>query len=167
MSAPGDQARASVRVGLPRELAFRVFTEEIDRWWRRGVAHRVMKGDGSVLCLEGFVGGRLFESFEGARGPRVVQTGTVTAWEPPARFVFEWRAVNFAEGEKTEVEVTFEPTSSGTVVTVTHRGWGAIRADHPVRHGQDVRAFLARLGGWWGGLLTSLREHAAARSPDT
>lgn len=154
----GDRARASVQVAVPRDEAFRIFTEEIDRWWRRGLAYRVMKGDGGVLCLEGFVGGRLFESFEGPGGPRVVPTGTVTAWEPPGRFAFEWRAVNFAPDEKTEVEVTFEPRGEGTLVTVTHRGWDAIRGDHPVRHGKDVAGFLRMKALWWGALLGSLRE---------
>ena len=60
-------------------------------------------------------------------------------------------------------EVLFEPSPSGTRLTVTHRGWRALRADHPVRHGQEVAAFIRMMGTWWGDLLTSLREHAASR----
>jgi hypothetical protein len=77
--------------------------------------------------------------------------------------VLTWRAVNFAPEEETEVEVLFEPSPSGTLVTVCHRGWSKIRPDHPARHGQDVRAFLQGMGHWWGDLLTSLREHEPAR----
>jgi hypothetical protein len=77
--------------------------------------------------------------------------------------VFEWRAANFAPSEKTEVEVSFEPSASGTLVTVTHRGWSRIRPDHPARHGEDVPAFLRTLGLWWRDLVNALREHATER----
>jgi uncharacterized protein YndB with AHSA1/START domain len=154
---PGDQARASVHVKVAREDAFRIFTEEIDQWWRRGLRYRVMRGNQGILHLEPRVGGRLFEATPGDAA--AVETGRVTAWEPPERFVFEWRAINFAPEEKTEVEVLFEARAEGTLVTVTHRGWAKIRANHPVRHGEDVTPFIRRMGMWWADLLTSLREH--------
>lgn len=157
----GDQARASVLVRVPVEEAFRIFTEEIDRWWRRGVQFRASGKRRGVLYLEPRVGGRLFEAFETASGERVVQTGTVTAWEPPQRLVFEWRATNFAPLERTEVEVVFAPSPSGTTVTVTHRGWSRIRPDHPARHRKDVVEFIRMMGMWWGDLLSSLRDHAS------
>jgi uncharacterized protein YndB with AHSA1/START domain len=149
-----------VHVRVAQAEAFRIFTEEIDQWWRRGLRYRV-GGKGGILHLEPRVGGRLFESFDTSPAARVVETGRVIAWEPPARLAFEWRAVNFAPLEKTEVEVLFEPSAGGTLVTVTHRGWSKIRPDHPVRHRLDVGPFLRMVGLWWGDLLTSLREHAA------
>ena len=85
--------------------------------------------------------------------------GSITAWRPPAFFSFEWRATNFAPGESTRVEVTFEAVPTGTRVTVVHAGWAALRDDHPVRHGQPSAAFLRAKGLWWGDLLTALREH--------
>ncbi|MBX3192065.1 MAG: SRPBCC domain-containing protein [Labilithrix sp.] len=159
---PGDQARVSVLVEVPPDAAFRIFTEEIDQWWRRGLRYRVAGKRRGIIRLEGGVGGRLFESFEGASGTKVVETGKVTAWDPPKRLVFEWRAVNFASAEKTEVEIVFEPSPSGTRVTVVHRGWAAIRPDHPARHGLEVSPFIRMMGMWWGDLMTSMREHAAA-----
>jgi uncharacterized protein YndB with AHSA1/START domain len=161
---PGDQTRVSVLVAVPPAVAFRVFTEEIDQWWRTGMRYRIGKNR-SVIRLEPGVGGRLFESFESASGTRVHETGRVTAWDPPSRVAFEWRAVNFAPAEKTEVEVVFEPSASGTLVTVTHRGWSKIRPDHPVRHGQEVAAFLRRHGLWWRDLMSAMREHIASQSP--
>lgn len=161
---PGDVARATVRVDVPPEEAFRVFTEEIDLWWRRGIAYRVAGSGPGFIRLEPGVGGRLYEAYETASGERVHEAGVVTAWEPPSRLAFEWWAVNFAPSERTEVEVVFEPARRGrTLVTVTHRGWAEIRPDHPARHGKPVPAFVAMLGMWWGGLLTSLREHARGR----
>ena len=55
----------------------------------------------------GQVDGRLFEALGEGRDARVVDTGRITAREPPSRFVLEWRAVNFAPEETTEVEVSF------------------------------------------------------------
>jgi uncharacterized protein YndB with AHSA1/START domain len=161
VSAPerGDQARASVLVKVEPREAFRIFTEEIDAWWRGGLAYRLGR-DRSVVHLEPKLGGRLFETFHTASGQQIEQTGSITAWQPPALFVLEWRAVNFAPDEQTEVEVRFEPAPSGTLVTVTHRGWKRIRADHPVRHGQDSPAFIGTMAGWWGSLLSALRERA-------
>ncbi len=157
----GDQARATVSVAVAPAEAFRIFTEEIDQWWRRGVRFRNAGRRRGVVHLEGGTGGRIYESFDTAAGPRVVETGRVTVWEPPSRLVLEWRIANFAPGESTEVEVIFAPTASGTMVTVTHRGWSKIRADHPARHGQAVVAFLRAMAMWWGDLLTSVRAHAA------
>jgi uncharacterized protein YndB with AHSA1/START domain len=155
---PGDQASVSVLVKVPPAEAFRVFTEEIDGWWRTGLRYRIGKRR-SVVHLEPKLGGRLFEAFETGAGEKVKETGRVTCFEPPSRLVLEWRAVNFAAGEKTEVEVLFARSPSGTLVTVCHRGWSKLRADHPVRHGADAPSFLRSMGQWWGGLMTSLREH--------
>jgi uncharacterized protein YndB with AHSA1/START domain len=163
---PGDQARVTVLVEVEPALAFHVFTEEIDQWWRRGAKFRLSGKSHGILRLEPGVGGRLFESFSSPSGiARVIETGRVTAWEPPSRLVFEWRAANFAKDEKTEVEIVFEATASGnTSVTVTHRGWSAIRPDHPARHSQEVAPFLRSMGMWWGDQMTSLREHARSHS---
>jgi uncharacterized protein YndB with AHSA1/START domain len=160
----GDQASVSVLVKVPPAEAFRIFTEEIDGWWRKGRRYRIGKNR-SVVHLEPKLGGRLFESFETPAGAKVKETGRVTCFEPPSRLVLEWRAVNFAPDEKTEVEVRFEASPSGTLVTVCHRGWSRIRADHPVRHGQEPSAFLRDMGRWWGDLMTTLREHAGSDPP--
>ncbi len=157
--SPGDEARVSLLVKVPVADAFRYFTEDIDQWWRRGLRYRLGRGR-SVLHLEPKLGGRLFESFDTSHGEKVVATGTVTHWAPPFTFRLEWRAVNFAPNEKTEVEVRFDPSPSGTLVTVVHRGFSALRPDHPLRHGESTVAFIRMMGLWWGDLMGSLREHA-------
>jgi uncharacterized protein YndB with AHSA1/START domain len=150
----------SVLVEVEPAEAFRVFTEEIDAWWRGGSKYRLGRSR-SVLHLEPKLGGRLFESFQTKAGERVRETGRVTCWEPPLRLVLEWRAANFASEEKTEVEVQFAPSPSGTLVTLEHRGWSQIRPDHPARHGQDSPAFIRSTGLWWADLMSSLRERVA------
>lgn len=160
MTAPAaDRAVVTVSVDVPPDVAFDVFTRETDLWWGRGRRYRVGGTSPGVLSFEPRAGGRLFEQYESASGPRAHDIGTVLVWEPPTRLVFEWRAANFAPAERTEVEVRFEPTRRGTRVTVEHRGWAAIRPDHPARHGQEPARFLAELGGWWGDLMSALRRH--------
>lgn len=161
----GDRATVSVLVEVSPAEAFRIFTEEIDVWWRKGLRYRIGKRR-SVVHLEAKLGGRLFESFETAAGSsKLKETGRVTCFEPPSRLVLEWRAVNFAPDETTEVEVLFAPSPSGTLVTVCHRGWSRIRPDHPVRHGQAAPSFLREMGLWWAGLMRSLRERAESNLP--
>lgn len=164
MTDPSDSVRVTVSVAVEPEIAFQVFTEDINLWWRRGRRYRIAPGDRGILHLEPKLGGRLFESFDVASGQKVVQTGEITVWEPPHRVVFDWRAVNFAPSETTHVEILFEPTRTGTRVTLTHTGWSKIRPDHPVRHGEQTQAFLRSLGMWWGDLLTAWRVRVASSS---
>lgn len=168
MNAPpprGDRASASVGLPVPPDEAFRLFTEEIALWWRRGRRFRHAGDERGLIAIEPGVGGRLFESFGPAGAETVVELGRVTTWEPPARLAFTWRAANFAPHEHTRVEVRFEPRGDGTLVTVVHSGWSALPADHPVRHGEDVAAFIRRTGMWWGELLSTLRLHALGQGP--
>ena len=162
-SIPGDQATVSVFVAVEPEVAFEVFTKEVDLWWRRGPKYRLAGRRPGTLCFEPGLGGRLFESFETESGTQVYEAGRVIAWEPPDRLAFKWRNANFAPDESTEVEVLFEKAGAGTRVTVQHRGWAAIRRDHPARHGLEGPAFSRTMGLWWGDQLTALREHVEIR----
>ena len=87
--------------------------------------------------------------------------------EPGARLGFEWRAVNFKPGETTFVDVLFERSNSGTLVTVRHHGWEGIREGHPARHGLVGAPFARMMGMWWGSLMSGLREHVLERGPRT
>jgi uncharacterized protein YndB with AHSA1/START domain len=153
-----------VGLAVTPEAAFRLFTEQMDLWWRRGRRFRIAPGDRGLVAMEPGVGGRVFESWHDAGGvERVHEIGRVQVWEPPQRLVFSWRGINFAAGESTEVEVLFARTESGhTQVSVEHRGWAALRPDHPVRHGQAVPAFIRTMGLWWGDQLTALRRRGTA-----
>jgi uncharacterized protein YndB with AHSA1/START domain len=163
MPPPGDQATVTVTVAVDPAEAFEIFTQNIDQWWRRGPRFRNARGDRGFIRIEPGVGGRVFESFDTGSGERVIEIGRTQVWDPPKRLLFEWRNVNFAPAEHTEVEVQFQPSPSGTRVTVVHRGWSKLRLDHPVRHGLSGTEFTRMIGLWWGELLTSLREQAEAR----
>ncbi len=157
----GDQVRVTLAVAVPQDVAFDIFTNEIDRWWRKGPRFREIGMSAGMIRLEAGVGGRLFESVESGGVERVFVVGRVRAWEPPSRLVFTWKNQVFAANEDTEVEVTFAATASGTLVTVVHRGWAGLRPDHPARHSMPVDEFIRSLGGWWGDLMSSMRMLAA------
>jgi uncharacterized protein YndB with AHSA1/START domain len=163
VTGTGDAASVSVLVRVAPADAFDVFTREIDLWWKQGPQFRIAGRRRGQLFFECGAGGRLFETFESARGPRTFEVGKVTLWDPPRRLELEWRGVNFKPGEKTSVEVTFAESASGTLVTVRHQGWSSLPEDHPVRHGLVGPAFSRMIGLWWGQLMTSLREHVETR----
>lgn len=71
----GDQVKVSVLVDVEPAVAFEVFTTEIDRWWRRGVAYRVAGRRPGVLVLEPELGGRIFEQYETPNGSRTFERG--------------------------------------------------------------------------------------------
>lgn len=160
-----DLVKVSVTVATDVATAFAMFTEETNLWWRTGPKFRIAGKQRGVLRFEPRLGGRLVEEFESPSGLRAFTIGSITVWQPPVRFQFEWRGVNFAAGESTRVEVLFEAVPAGTRVTIRHSGWASLRPDHPVRHGQTGPAFIQRTGLWWGELMTSFREFAAERQP--
>jgi uncharacterized protein YndB with AHSA1/START domain len=147
-------ARVTTFVAVAPRDAFEVFTDEIDRWWGQGPRYRAPRGAG-VLSFRGGANRALVETYaDGA----VREIGRVLVWQPSERLVFEWRNSNFAPREVTEVEVVFEARNGGTRVTLEHRGWDALPKDHPARHGEiDDAVVVARIGSWWGQLLTYFR----------
>jgi uncharacterized protein YndB with AHSA1/START domain len=163
-SVIGDRARVSVSVAIPPSRAFQLFTADIDQWWRRGMKFRHSPSRSSLLCIEPQVGGRLFEEFETEGTKHIIEVGRVRAWEPPRLLAFSWRNANFAPHEQTEVEIQFEPTASGTLVTVTHSGLATLPAKHPARHGLQGAEFSRMIGLWWGEQMSSLRLACAAAS---
>jgi uncharacterized protein YndB with AHSA1/START domain len=156
----GDKVRVQTFVQLNIGRCFDVFTLELDSWWRRGRAYRVGGKHEGALHLEPKVGGRVFQAY-GEGGARVHDIGVIIAWAPPNHFAFTWRGMNFAPSDpSTTVEVWFEASGEGTRVTLEHRGFAALRDDHPVRHGAAAVEFIAEMGRFWGSLVTALRLYA-------
>jgi hypothetical protein len=162
---PGDGATVAVFVAVAPEDAFDVFTREIDLWWRTGPKYRIAGKRRGRLYFEPGTEGRLFETFETASGSRTFEIGKVTVWEPPARLALVWRNVNFTPDEATQVDVSFDARGDGTLVTVRHSGYAALRPGHPARHGREAAAFSRMIGLWWGDLMTALRMHVIESRP--
>ena len=151
MSSAPDSVVVTTVVAADATTTFSLFTEDVNSWWKQGPRFR---GAGGTLQFEPGEGGRLVQrDIDGSE----FEFGRISVWKPGDRLVFGWRNRNFAEGELTEVDVQFEAVGTSTRVTVVHRGWGALRADHPARHGLEGAAFGAMMGVWWGDQALSLR----------
>ncbi len=119
-----NSVTVTVVVRAEPEAAFRMFTGEIEAWWKRGPQYR--SGDGVLR----FDSDRLLEGD--------VELGRVLAWEPGRRLLVEFRNWRLSRGEPSEVEVRFEAVGDGTRVTV-----------HPQRLGSTAhRRGGVSDGGW-------------------
>lgn len=116
-SGPADAVTKTIVVGCGVNVAFRVWTEQINTWWPRG--HSRSGDPGTSVFIESHVGGRIYE-----RTPEGIEHdwGKVTAWDPPRYFAYHWYLGSSAE-QPTQVEVHFVPEAQGgTRVDVSHRG---------------------------------------------
>ncbi len=157
MSSATDSVVVTTVVAADVDETFTLFTEDVNVWWKQGPRFR---GAGGTLRFEPREGGRLIQ--QDSDGSEF-EFGRISVWKPGERLVFGWRNRNFAPSELTEVEVQFEAVGASTRVTVVHRGWDALRPDHPSRHGLEDSAFGAMMGVWWGDQALSLRLWAKAR----
>jgi hypothetical protein len=130
-SPPPASVRVTVTVGVDPATAFTVFTEEIDQWYRRGLATMAGHRPATTLRFEPGVGGRLLEvgdetETDGEADAEPRELGRLTVWEPGERLVF-------VDARGTEVDVTFTaiPAEAGdgdgdgddrTRVVLEHRG---------------------------------------------
>lgn len=134
-----DRVSVTLVVRANPAAAFRMFTDEIDAWWKRGPQYR--RGEAAMR----FEADRLLEGD--------AEIGRVLAWEPGCRLRLELRNWSLGRGEPSEVDVQFDAVGDGTRVTVVHRGWGA----RPT----GAAEFRTVVGLWWGTLLTGLKRALA------
>lgn len=165
-----DAVTAMIEVAVDPATAFEVFTGEIGDWWesaqrlRSGAGPRVSIGRGpghtGTLRFEPGANGRLLEVYDDAEGDPF-EVGRVLVWKPAHRLVFQWRQGNFRPGQVTEVEVRFEVLGAGTRITLEHRGFDALSADHSARHGLGTgEAFTRMMVGFWSEVLGGLKRQA-------
>jgi uncharacterized protein YndB with AHSA1/START domain len=110
--------RKSIHVRLPVEEAFRLFTEDIGRWWP--LASHSTGGEMAETCImEGHAGGRIYEvRKDGSQD----DWGKVLVWEPPGHLVYTWHPGRSPETAQ-RVEMSFQPEGESTRVTLIHKGW--------------------------------------------
>jgi uncharacterized protein YndB with AHSA1/START domain len=123
--------RRTITVRCALDRAFRVFTEDIGKWWPLGthsVAEYTYGGrvKATTAVLEGRTGGRVYEVMADGRECHWAE---VLEWEPPTRLVLAWKP-NPDRPSPTEVEITFTDVGDGqTRVDVEHRGWERLGED--------------------------------------
>lgn len=121
-------ATAQVTVDASPEDAFRIFTEEIGLWWRRGTPYWNDAERGLSVRIEPGVGGRFVEVYDLETGSGF-EVGRVTVWEPGRCLAFTWINLGWPEGVNTDVAVTFEPDGEQTVVRLRHSGFERLGPD--------------------------------------
>lgn len=130
-----DRVSVTTVVRTDPQTAFRLFTGEVDLWWKRSSRFR-LHGGLMRLDADGL--------WEGE-----TKIGRTLDWQPGARLLIESWTWTFRPGEHTEVEVRFEPIGDGTRVTVEHRGWA------PRERAGEFRTVV---GLWWATLLPGIQQ---------
>lgn len=145
--------RKSVTVRADPERAFDIFVSAMGDWWLK--SHSLTASGQRTVVVEPFVGGRWYEI--GTAGEEK-EWGRVLACEPPKLILFAWQLNAdwvFDPDFRTEVEVTFEPTTDGgTMVRLEHRDLANYGAK-----ANEARASLDSEGGW-AGLLGAFAARA-------
>jgi Activator of Hsp90 ATPase homolog 1-like protein len=111
--------RQSTLVRSDARHTFDTFVATIGVWWP---VQPFSAGKDRVrdVTVENHLGGRVYESWDDGTE---IDWGTITAWQPPARFVMTWNGTP----APTEVEFTFAALGPAlTRVAVEHRGWEAL-----------------------------------------
>ena len=135
----------SAVVSATPERAFEVFTEEIATWWPYETHSVEGSSDGDTVprtvVFETGPDGRIYEIMSTGEEAHWANVG---AWDPPHRFVLEWK-VNPKAIATTEVEVRFMPEGDGTRVELEHRGFE--------RLGEKAESTYESYAGGWPTVL--------------
>lgn len=107
-----------VKVNIPVEAAFHLFTEKAGSWWPLS-SHSVAGDEADTCIVEGWVGGRFYEI---VKDRSEHEWGKVIEWEQNKKVV-----LMFHPGRPVEtagvVEFLFEEVGNGTLITLSHSGW--------------------------------------------
>jgi len=123
-----EPLRKQLKVGLPPEDAFRLFTEGIGRWWPLAT-HSVGLEKAQSCFFEAWVGGRIVEVLQDGRES---EWGRVLVWQPHEKVAFHWypgRGPDTAQ----KVTVTFSQIPGGTQVELVHTGWETLGTEAQAR----------------------------------
>ena len=121
-----------VRVDLPVDGAFSLFTDQIGAWWPLAT-HSVGGAESTVA----FADGQIVESMPDGRQ---CIWGTVLRWQPPNHLSFTWHPGQDPEPH-TLVDVDFVAEGARCLVTLTHSGWERIEL-------HDLAGLDGYLQGW-------------------
>jgi uncharacterized protein YndB with AHSA1/START domain len=143
-----QEVRCSVTVKLPRDAAFRLFTERMASWWPLAT-HSVFHAEAVTVTIEPVVGGRVYEA---TADGRTSDWGTITEWQPGERLAMTWHPGDESD-LATLVEVTFsEAPDGGTQVDLLHTGWAV--------HGAEAAVWAADYQHGWTAVLEGFAKSA-------
>lgn len=116
--------RKTTSLSLAPNRAFELFARRMGEWWPLPT-HSITAERSAGVRFEEQVGGRVVE---------LVDDGTehawadVLAWDPPHRLVLAWHPVAVPIAASI-LEVRFDPSGSGSRVSLEHRGWDEFGID--------------------------------------
>ena len=129
-----ETIRKDIYVDASPETAFRVFTEQIAKWWPLHKYGLFLEDRGTV-GFEDRDGWRLVEK---AKDGREEFWGEVLDYEFASRLRMTWHPGHSLEAMPTEIEVTFAADGDGTAIVLEHRGWEKCVGDRrEARSGYD------------------------------
>jgi uncharacterized protein YndB with AHSA1/START domain len=153
-----EPVRRAITVGTSQAEAFRVFTNDIGRWWP--ATHSIGTSPLKTAVVEPRAGGRWYEI--GGDGSQC-DWGKVLIFDPPSRLVLAWQIGGdwrFNPELVTEVEVRFTPCGpDATLVELEHRYLERMGAP-----AEGMRAAFESPEGW-SGVLELFARSAAADHP--
>jgi len=145
--------RRTIEVAVPPQRAFTLFATRMHDWWPMG--HSISDDPRVGIEMESQVGGWWGQI--GERGTRT-QWGKVLAWEPPGRLLLAWQ-INaewcYDPDLVTELELTFTPVGSNTLVVLEHRNLD--------RFGASAEKIAEQLRNGWPGVVQHYADFAAGR----
>lgn len=121
--------RRQVNVAVSPEIAFRLFTEDMDEWYvPDDVVYWAEKRSPRIhVTLGQGVGGKWTEWNEYGSWPK----GEVLGWEPGHRLVVRFITVELPPNLATHLDVLFEDDGElGTVVTLDHSGFDIVPVEY-------------------------------------
>jgi uncharacterized glyoxalase superfamily protein PhnB len=143
---------SEIEVAVGPDVAFKVFTEEMDLWWVRGPINFSDAGRVVEVRCEPGVGGRIGEVLDDRASGPMREKARITAWEPGVRLCW------ISSVDDVQTEVRFEPVGAGTRVVVEHR----IPAGGQDRGGTA----WSRVVPLWFGRWCATREHRPHQPAD-
>lgn len=147
MTTTARSARASVEVPVGPATAFRVFTEQIGRWWVPGPINYFDADRAVAMRVEPGLGGRVLEEY--ADGPPLV-IAEIIDWAPGERLVY--RGVV----DDSQTEIIFTSVGAATRVDVHQY----------LRPGGTVAfLFWPNVIAWFAAELHPATEHRSERTP--
>jgi uncharacterized protein YndB with AHSA1/START domain len=113
-----EPVRKQLKVNLPVQQAFELFTAGIAKWWPLAT-HSVGQEQAETCFFEGWAGGRILEVLkDGSQS----EWGKVLVWEPFHKVSFSWYPGRTPDTAQ-EVTVTFSEIPGGCLVELVHVGW--------------------------------------------
>ena len=144
-------------VPVSPDEAFRVFTEDLEAWWPVE-SHSLSAANEAVPRRVEVTKEAVIETKpDGTTG----LWGSVTAWEPGARFAMDWHVGRPAH-EATFLDVRFEARGDGTRVTLIHDGFDILAGDGPQMRARYHSGWDHVLGRCFAGACSA---QAAAVAP--